>query len=134
MIFDTAFAQTAATGAVAPPSEMANILLLVLIFGIFYFLMIRPQQKRLKAHNLMLENIRRGDKVITGGGIIGTVIKVEENDVVLVEIAPEIKVKVSRPTISAVLAKTGEVVEQPVEKKNTPRKKAANDTTANDNS
>jgi preprotein translocase subunit YajC len=78
---------------------------LVLIFVVFYFLLIRPQQKRAKQHQGMLQNIRRGDKVVTGGGIIGTVSKVVSNDELAVEIAEGIKIRVQRSLVSGVLTK-----------------------------
>ncbi len=73
---------------------------------IFYFLLIRPQQKRAKEHRQMVENLRRNDQVVTAGGIVGKVTKVGEGDEVEVEIAKDTRVKVVRSTISAVLAKT----------------------------
>ena len=79
----------------------------VLIIGIMYFLMIRPQQKRLKEHRDMVASIRRGDTVVTSGGIIGKVAKVDENEL-QVEIADGVKIKVVRSTVSEVRGK-GEV-------------------------
>ena len=79
---------------------------LVLIFAVFYFLLIRPQQKKAKQHREMLGNIRRGDKVVTGGGIIGTVSKVVNDNEIAVEIAEGIKVRVQRGMVAAVLSKT----------------------------
>ena len=71
----------------------------VLIIGIMYFLMIRPQQKRLKDHQAMIAAIRRGDTVVTSGGILGKVTKVEDN-VVEVEIAPNVRVRVVKATLT----------------------------------
>lgn len=82
-----------------------TLLPLVLIFVVFYFLLIRPQQKRAKQHRDMLVNIRRGDKIVTGGGIIGTVTKVVSDDELAVEIAEGIKIRVQRALVSAVLTK-----------------------------
>jgi preprotein translocase subunit YajC len=79
---------------------------LILIFIVFYFLLIRPQQKKMKAHKAMLGAIRRGDKVVTGGGIFGTVTKVLDDDDVTVEIANGVKVRVQRSLVSAVMSKT----------------------------
>lgn len=76
----------------------------VLIIGIMYFLMIRPQQKRLKEHRDMVASIRRGDTVVTSGGIIGKVAKVDENEL-QVEIADGVKIKVVRSTVSEVRGK-----------------------------
>ncbi len=76
----------------------------ILIIGIMYFLMIRPQQKRMKEHREMIAAISRGDQVVTSGGILGKVIKVEENEL-QVEIAEGVRVKVLRATVSEVRGK-----------------------------
>jgi preprotein translocase subunit YajC len=78
---------------------------LVLIFVVFYFLLIRPQQKKMKAHRELIAALKRGDKVLTAGGIIGTVVKVEDDNTLLVEIAKDIRVRVARGTISELLDK-----------------------------
>jgi preprotein translocase subunit YajC len=85
---------------------MLNSLLIptMLIIGIMYFLMIRPQQKRLKEHQAMVAGVRRGDTVVTSGGIIGKVAKVDEQEL-QVEIAEGVKIKVLRSTISEVRGK-----------------------------
>jgi preprotein translocase subunit YajC len=102
MIITPAYAQ-AAGGA---GDGFATLLPLVLIFVVFYFLLIRPQQKRAKNHRAMLGAIRRGDKVVTGGGIMGTVTKVVNEDEVAVEIAEGIKIRVQRGLIASVQPKT----------------------------
>jgi len=79
------------------------ILPLVLIFVVFYFLLIRPQQKKQKAHRAMLNEVHRGDDVVTNGGIVGHVIKVGRDDNLLVEIAPDVRVRVMRNMISEVI-------------------------------
>jgi preprotein translocase subunit YajC len=86
--------------------DMLNSLIVptMLIIGIMYFLMIRPQQKRLKEHRDMVASIRRGDTVVTSGGIIGKVTKVDENEL-QVEIADGVKIKVVRSTVSEVRGK-----------------------------
>ena len=71
---------------------------LILIFVIFYFFLIRPQQKKVKEHRAMVENLKKGDKVVTSGGITGTITKVVDNDKVEVEIADNITVEVIRGT------------------------------------
>jgi len=77
---------------------------LIIIIVIFYFLIIRPQQKKLKNHQEMVGNLKKGDKVITSGGIIGTISKVEpESGILIVEIAPEVKVKIKRETVSQMM-------------------------------
>ena len=103
MFISPAFAQGVAGDA---GGGLASMLPLVLIFVVFYFLLIRPQQKKMKQHKDMLEAIRRGDKVVTGGGIIGTVTKVSGDDELTVEIAENIKVKVKRSMVAEIVSKT----------------------------
>ncbi|EWY36999.1 preprotein translocase subunit YajC [Skermanella stibiiresistens SB22] len=103
MFVSTAYAQ-AADGAGA--AGLMSFLPLILIFVVFYFLLIRPQQKKLKEHKAMLESMRRGDRVVTGGGIIGTIMKVGNDDELVVEIAEGVRVRVLRSTVNMVLAKT----------------------------
>jgi preprotein translocase subunit YajC len=104
--------------------EMLNSLLVptVLIIGIMYFLMIRPQQKRMKEHREMIAAIRRGDTVVTSGGILGKVTKVEENEL-QVEIADNVRIRVLRSTVSEVRGK-GEGAAQA---KGDPKTKAASE-------
>ena len=71
---------------------------LILIFVIFYFFLIRPQQKKVKDHKTMVENLKRGDKVVTSGGIVGTIEKVLDNDRAEIEIAENIKVEIIKST------------------------------------
>ena len=78
---------------------------LILIFIIFYFFLIRPQQKRVKDHKTMVESLKRGDEVITSGGIIGTVGRVMEDDRIEVLIGENVKVQVIRSTITSLLKK-----------------------------
>ena len=101
MFISSAYAQGAGGGG----SGLEAMLPLVLIFVVFYFLLIRPQQKKMKDHKEMLVNIRRGDTVITGGGITGKVTKVDNEHEVTVEIAKDVKVKVQRSLISGVQTK-----------------------------
>jgi preprotein translocase subunit YajC len=77
-----------------------------LIFVVFYFLLIRPQQTKAKQHRSMLEALRRGDRVVTGGGIIGTVAKVVSEQEIQIDIADNVRVRVMRDTITTVLART----------------------------
>ncbi|MGV6812524.1 MAG: preprotein translocase subunit YajC [Brevirhabdus sp.] len=79
---------------------------LILIFAIMYFLLIRPQQKKLKEHKEMVDALRRGDQVVTQGGLIGKVVKVKDGDEVEVEIADGVKVRVVQATIQQVISKT----------------------------
>ena len=79
---------------------------LILIFVIFYFLLIRPQQKRIKEHKAMVEALTRGDNVVTSGGIVGKITRVIDNEKAEVEIADNINVQVIKSTITQVLSKT----------------------------
>ena len=79
-------------------SGIGQFIPLILIFVIFYFFLIRPQQKKVKEHKLMVENLKRGDKVITSGGIIATVERVMENDRAEIEIADNVKVEIVKST------------------------------------
>ena len=104
MFVTPAYAQ-AAGGA---GSAFASFVPLILIFAIMYFLLIRPQQKKVKEHQAMVAALRRGDQVITQGGIIGKVVKVKEDNSgeIEVEIAEGVKVRVVKTTIAQVLSKT----------------------------
>jgi preprotein translocase subunit YajC len=84
---------------------IAQFIPLILIFIIFYFFLIRPQQKRVKDHRIMVESLKRGDEVITSGGIIGTVERVMEDDRIEVLIGENTKVNIIRSTITSLLKK-----------------------------
>tara|TARA_B100001996_G_scaffold352373_1_gene313022 strand:+ start:15 stop:296 length:282 start_codon:yes stop_codon:yes gene_type:complete len=86
-------------------SGFAQFIPLILIFVIFYFFLIRPQQKRVKEHKLMTQNLKRGDEVITSGGIIGTVDRVLEDDRIELSISDGVKVQVIKNTIQGHLKK-----------------------------
>ena len=79
-------------------SGIGQFIPLILIFVIFYFFLIRPQQKKVKEHKFMVENLKRGDKVITSAGIIGTIERIIDNDKIEVEIAENIKVEIVKTT------------------------------------
>ena len=79
---------------------------LILIFGIMYFLLIRPQQKKAKEHQAMVTSLRRGDQVVTQGGLIGKVSKVKDDNEIEVEVSEGVKVRVVQSTIAQVLSKT----------------------------
>ena len=104
MFATPAFAQTAGGGDAF--SAISRFIPLILIFGIMYFLLIRPQQKKLKDHKSMVSALRRGDQVVTQGGIIGKVSKVKEDGEVEVEIAEGVKIRVVQSTIAQVLSRT----------------------------
>lgn len=85
---------------------LAQFLPLILIFAIMYFLLIRPQQKKVKEHQAMVAALRRGDQIVTQGGLIGKVVKVKEDNEVEVELAENVKVRVVKSTIATVVSKT----------------------------
>ncbi|MGE0846647.1 MAG: preprotein translocase subunit YajC [Flavobacteriaceae bacterium] len=101
MLVTPAFAQGAAGGS----DMIVSLLPFVLIFVIIYFLILRPQQKRMKQHQEMISSLRRGDTVVTAGGMIGKISKVTDDNEVQVEIAPNVKIRVARPMISEVRSK-----------------------------
>jgi len=102
MWISTAYAQ--GTG-IFDQNALVQFLPLILIFVVFYFLLIRPQQRKAKDQKSMLDALRRGDRVVTGGGIIGTVARVDNPEEVVVDIAENVRVRVVRSTITSVLAK-----------------------------
>ncbi|MCC7345851.1 MAG: preprotein translocase subunit YajC [Variibacter sp.] len=102
MLITPAYAQAAAGGG----SDMVMSLLpFILIFVIMYFLILRPQQKRAKQHQEMVKNLRRGDTIITSGGLIGKVVKVLDDEQVEVEIADGVRIRQMRGMVSDVRAK-----------------------------
>ena len=86
-------------------SGIGQFIPLILIFVIFYFFLIRPQQKKVKEHKAMVEGLKRGDEVITSGGIIGIVDRVMEDDKIEVTLAENVKVQIIRSTITSLLKK-----------------------------
>jgi len=106
MLISAAYAQgTGITGIFDNQGALIQFLPLVLIFVVFYFLLIRPQQRKAKDHRVMLDALRRGDRVVTGGGIIGTVARADNPEEVTVDIAEGVRIRVVRSTITSVLAK-----------------------------
>lgn len=103
MLISPAYAQ-AAPGA-GGGDLFVSLLPLLLIFVVFYFLLIRPQQQKAKTHRQMIEGVKKGDQILTGGGIIGRVTRVEADTTILVEIAPNVVVKVERGTIAGLITK-----------------------------
>lgn len=103
----SAMAQEAAAPVGGAAGGLASFVPLILMLGVFYFLLIRPQHKKMKEHKALLEALRRGDKVVTGGGIYGTVSKVDvEPGVVQLEIADGVQIKVAKSAVSEVLTRT----------------------------
>lgn len=103
MLISPAYAQA---GGQAAGNPIGMIIMLGLIVLIFYFLLIRPQQKRMKQHRDMVASLRRGDRVVTGGGLVGTITKASDDDYITVEIAEGTRVQVQKNTIQSVLSKT----------------------------
>ena len=100
MFISSAYAQTA--GAPGAGDFIGMILPLVLIMGVFYFLLIRPQQRKMKEHQEMLKKVAKGDTVVTNGGFIGKVLKVVDDNELQVEIGEDVKVRVLRSGIAEV--------------------------------
>ena len=90
-------------------SGIGQFIPLILIFVIFYFFLIRPQQKKAKEHKIMVENLKRGDQVVTSGGIVGTVERVMENDKIEIEISENVKVEIVKFTGIQTLLNTPEL-------------------------
>jgi preprotein translocase subunit YajC len=105
MFISPAYAQIFGGGGGDMLGQLGSIAPLALIFVVFYFFMIRPQQKKAKDQRAMLDAIRRGDRIVTGGGIIGIVAKVASNDELLVDIAENTRIRVLRSAVTTVLAK-----------------------------
>ena len=105
MLFSTAFAQTAAGGGSDFQAQLVQFAPLIMIAGVFYFLLIRPQQQRAKQLKTALAALRRGDKIVTAGGIIASISRVISDDEVEAEIAPGVKARILRSTISTILSK-----------------------------
>jgi preprotein translocase subunit YajC len=106
MLITPAYAQTGGT-----ESLTSFLVPMVLVFVIFYFLMLRPQQKRAKQHQEMIKNLRRGDTVITSGGLVGKVVKVVDDDQIEIELADDVRVRQMRSMVADVRAK-GEPVKE----------------------
>lgn len=110
---------TAAAG-----SPYASMLPLVLIFVIFYFLLIKPQQKRFKEHTALLGALKKGDMVITNGGLLGKVVEADKDGITTIEIASGVEVKVTKSSVASLVEKPGAAV---------PKKKSKDPAVKNDN-
>jgi preprotein translocase subunit YajC len=105
MLISPAYAQVGGAGGF----DLMALAPLVLIFVVFYFLLIRPQQKRMKEHKTMLSKVQRNDRIVTNGGLVGKVAKVhDERDELEVDIAENVRVTVRRGMISEVISKSGD--------------------------
>ena len=109
MFISPAFAQ--ASSPLGGDSMLVSLLPFVLIFVIMYFLILRPQQKRQKTHQEMVKNVRRGDTVVTSGGLVGKVTKVIDDDQIEIEIAEDVRIRQMRQMVADVRAK-GEPVKE----------------------
>lgn len=103
MFVSPAWAQGAGGGAL---DGLGGLLPLVLIFVVFYFLLIRPQQKKAKAHREVLATLRRGDRIVTNGGLIGTITRVPNDNELIIEVAEGVKVRVMRGMIAESMSKS----------------------------
>lgn len=102
-MISTAYAmgQTGAQGGQA--GGLAGFLPIIILFAIFYFLLIRPQQKKAKEHREMISNLQKGNRIITSGGIYGTIVSIDDTTIGL-EIAEKVKIKISRANVAALLS------------------------------
>ena len=102
MLINSAWAQ--APGGAAPGGGMESMILIVLMFAVLYFLMIRPQMKRAKEHKSMIDALQKGDEVVTSGGMLGRISKINEN-YVTIEVSDKVEIQVQRPAVQLVLPK-----------------------------
>lgn len=109
---------------------LASLVPFIFVLGIFYIFLVRPGQKKFKQHQDMVMNLKRGDRVITGGGIIGTITKLEADDTILVEIADGVIVQVAKATVVSTMSGDGG---KPAGKKDKSRVAVAGKQVANDN-
>lgn len=102
-LINSAFAQEIADAAAKQPSPWTSMIPLVLIMVVFYFLLIRPQQKKMKEHQLMVKSISKGDQVVTTGGIFGEIVKVEDGaGIIHLQIADNVQIRVRQEMVSEV--------------------------------
>ena len=103
MLISNAYAMGANGGQAGQAGGIAGFLPIIILFAIFYFLLIRPQQKKAKEHKQMIENIKKGNRIVTSGGIFGTIISLDDTTIGL-EIAEKVKIKVARGNISGLIS------------------------------
>lgn len=108
-LFAVAYAQAAPVASNAQKFDFMSMIPIFLILGVGYFLLIRPQQKKMKQHADMIAAIRRGDRVVTSSGIIGVIHKITSNEEVVLEIAENVRVRMLKSSVLQVLAKTAPV-------------------------
>jgi preprotein translocase subunit YajC len=106
-VINWAYAQGAAGGGAEAGSPLWSFVVpMVFMVVIFYFLLIRPQQRKAKEHRQLLENLKKGDRVLTNGGIIGTIVNIEDQFVIL-EVADKVRIEMARPYIAGMAPKKG---------------------------
>jgi preprotein translocase subunit YajC len=133
MFISSAFAQNAATATVEQPSLFTSMVPLLLIMGIMYLFMIRPQQKRAREHQALIASAKKGDKVLTSGGIIGKIVKIDEaSDIVHLQISEGVTIEVIRSTLANIYGKEAASVVADGAKK-VSKNKALEKPVANDN-
>jgi preprotein translocase subunit YajC len=118
-MLEWAYAQTSGAGPTGGGGIFGQINMLIpfiAMFAIFYFLLIRPQQKKQRELRQMLQNLKRGDRVVTSGGIYGTIVKIR-NDIVHLEIADQVRIRLNKSSITDVLAEADKVFEEVEESK-----------------
>lgn len=125
MLITPAYAQAAGTASAG--LDLMSFLPLILIFVVFYFLLIRPQQQKMKQHRAMISRVRRGDQVVTAGGILGKVTKIISDSEAQVEIAEGVRVRILKSTLSEVLNKTAPAAASKSESKVDEREDDAED-------
>ena len=104
LLISNAWAEGAPAGVAAPGGAIAQFLPLIIIFLLFYFMLIRPQQKKMKEHQAMLAGLQKNDEVVTNGGALGKIVKLGDNFVTL-EVADGVQIKVQRAAIQSLMPK-----------------------------
>jgi preprotein translocase subunit YajC len=102
-LISTAYAMGATGGATGQAGGIAGFLPIIILFAIFYFLLIRPQQKKAKEHKEMIANLNKGTRIVTSGGIYGTIVSIDDTTIG-VEIAEKVKIKISRGNVAALIS------------------------------
>ena len=102
-MISTAYAMGATGGQAGQAGGIAGFLPIIILFAIFYFLLIRPQQKKAKEHREMIANLKKGTRIVTSGGIYGTIVSIDDTTIGL-EIAEKVKIKISRGNVAAQIA------------------------------
>lgn len=123
----------AADAAAAPQGGLGFFMMPLLLFVMMYFILIAPQKKRMRQHEEMIKAVKKGDTVLTGGGIIGRITNATDEQTITVEIASGVEVKVARSSLSGVLDKDGKPIPAPAAKGKNDNIKAATKNVANDN-